>query len=192
MSENESVQSPAEVSSSDNKNSESQMKKIMIEKLTLNFCAGTNQKLLDKGFKLIQMISGKTPVKTVSNKRIPSWGLRPGLPIGCKITLRGKEANEMLSKLLEGIDKTLKEKSFDSQGNFSFGLKEYIDVPSLKYDPDIGIIGFEAAVTLYRKGYRVMRRKGMKTKISKTHRISAEEAKNFVRSNFGAKVGEEA
>jgi large subunit ribosomal protein L5 len=169
---------------------ENPMRKIKIDKITLNFGAGTNQNLLDKGIKLIKMISGKDPIKTVSNKRIPTWGLRPGLPVGCKITLRGAEAERVLAEVLKGKDGQLQEKYFDKQGNFSFGLKEYIDVPTFKYDPDIGILGFEIAVTLVRPGYRVIRRKILKSSISKRHRVSKEDAIKFMKDKFEVEFGE--
>ena len=59
------------------------MRNIGIEKVTLNIGAGKNPEKLDKGVKLIATITGKKPIKTITNKRIPSWGLRPALPIGC-------------------------------------------------------------------------------------------------------------
>ena len=67
------------------------MKDIRIEKVTLNIGAGKDQAKLEKGMKLIKNITGLSPVKTHSKKRIPEWGIRPGLPIGCKITLRNKK-----------------------------------------------------------------------------------------------------
>ena len=66
------------------------MKAIKIEKVTLNVGAGKEQSKLEKGIVLLKNITGINPVKTFTNKRIPTWGLRPGLPIGCKLTLRKK------------------------------------------------------------------------------------------------------
>src|SRR3989304_5124160 len=83
------------------------MTKIRVEKLTLNIGAGKDQVVLNKGVKLIKSITGLDPVKTVTQKRIPSWGLRPGLPIGCKITMRGKKVDELVPKLLAARDKKL-------------------------------------------------------------------------------------
>lgn len=62
------------------------MRNIRIEKVTLNIGAGKDQNKLDKARLLLKAITGIEPVKTVTQKRIPGWGLRPGLPIGCKIT----------------------------------------------------------------------------------------------------------
>ena len=77
------------------------MRNIEIEKLTLNVGAGKDQVVLNKGIKLIKSITGVNPVKTVTMKRIPTWGLRPGLPVGCKITLRGKSAVNLVPRLLD-------------------------------------------------------------------------------------------
>jgi len=77
------------------------MRNIRIEKITLNVGAGKEQTRLEKGVLLLKGLTGINPVKTFTNKRIPSWGLRPGLPIGCKLTLRKKKAEEILKRLLE-------------------------------------------------------------------------------------------
>lgn len=167
------------------------MKEIRIEKLTLNIGAGKDQTLLEKGLKLLKSMTGMTPIKTVTNKRIPTWGLRPGLPIGCKVTLRGKKAAELLKRLLESKANKLKESQFDDYGNIAFGIPEYIDIPDAKYDPEIGIIGLEACVTLERPGFRIKKRNLCKGKIAKGHQIKKEDAINFMTSNFKIKMGEE-
>ena len=164
------------------------MKEIRIEKITLNFGAGKDQSRLEKGIKLIKTISGKDPLKTYAKKRVPSWGLRLGLPIGCKITLRGEEAEALLTRLLAAKENILKPNVFDDQGNFSFGIQEYIDMTDVKYDPDIGILGFEAAVTLERPGYRVKKRRLKRRKLSVKHKISKNEAIEFVKAKFKVEV----
>jgi len=169
----------------------SQMKEIKIEKLTLNFGAGADQKKLAKGVKLIESITGVTPVKTKAKKRIPAWGCRPGLPIGAKLTLRGDEAKKLLVRLLAAKDNLLSLKSFDDNGNISFGIHEYVDIPGVKYDPELGIIGLETSVTLSRPGFRIKTRKIMKRKIPSNHRISKDDSINFLKSNFGLKIIEE-
>ncbi|MDO8740377.1 MAG: 50S ribosomal protein L5 [Candidatus Woesearchaeota archaeon] len=167
------------------------MKEIRIEKLTLNIGAGKDQTLLEKGVKLLKSMTGMAPIKTVTNKRIPTWGLRPGLPIGCKVTLRGKKATELLKRLLESKANKLKESQFDDYGNMAFGIPEYIDIPNVKYDPEIGVIGLEACVTLERPGFRVKKRKICKGKIAKDHQIKKEDAMNFMKKNFSIKIGDE-
>ena len=167
------------------------MKGIRIEKVTLNVGAGKDQNKLEKGILLLKNITGIDPVKTFTNKRIPSWGLRPGLPIGCKLTLRKKKAEEILLRLLDAKDSQLSLHQFDKEGNIAFGVHEYIDVPGVKYDPKIGIMGFEVCVTLERPGFRIKRRRIMKRKISNKHRIKKEEVIEFMKKKFNVKVGEE-
>lgn len=164
------------------------MRQIRIEKLTLNVGAGTNATKLEKGMKLIKNIVGKPPVKTFTNKRIPTWGIRPGLPIGCKLTLRKKHAVEILERLLKAKENKLVARQFDSSGNLSFGIHEYIDIPGAKYDPAIGIMGLEVCVTLERTGFRVKRRRTKNAKIPKKHTISKDEAIDYISNKFSVVV----
>ena len=161
---------------------------IKINKVTLNIGAGKDQVKLDKGIKLLKSITNVSPVKTVTSKRIPGWGLRPGLPIGCKVTLRRKNAVEVLKRLIQAKDNNLRESQFDNNGNIAFGIEEYIDIPGVKYDPEIGIIGLEVCVTLERNGFRIKRRKIAKKKIPKKHTITKQEAIDFMKKEFNIKL----
>src|SRR3989338_3311515 len=165
------------------------MKSIRIAKVTLNIGAGKDEDLLKKGLKLLRKLSPLTQVKTVAKKRIPEWGLRPGLAIGCKVTVR-KNAEELLRKLLVAKGKVLSPKCFDNNGNFSFGIHEYIDIEGLEYDPELKLMGLEVAVTLERPGFRVKHRATKTGKIGKRHLVSAEEAMTFVKKR-GIEVKEE-
>jgi large subunit ribosomal protein L5 len=160
------------------------MKEIRVEKVTLNIGTGKPGPELEKALKLLKDLSGKKPVETKTTKRIPTWSLRPGLAIGAKVTLRGKAAEELLGRLLESIDNQLTKKKFDNEGNFSFGIKEYIDIPGTTYNMEIGIIGLEVAVTLSRPGFRIKNRNIRKKKIPRRHRIPKEDAMNFVKEKF--------
>lgn len=174
---------------SEEKNPE--MRSIKVEKLTLNIGAGKDQAVLEKGMILLQNITGFPPVKTVTQKRIANWGLRPGLPIGCKITFRKQKAEELAKRLLAACNNTLSEVNFDENGNVSFGIHEYIDIPQVKYDPKIGIMGLQVSLTLQRPGFRIKRRKIMKRKIPRKHTINKKEAIIFMKNNFAVKLKEE-
>jgi len=167
------------------------MREIKIEKITLNIGSGKDQTKLDKTIILLKNITGLVPVKTFSKKRIPEWGLRPGLPIGCKITLRKEKAIELLKRLLDAKDNKLSEKQFDNEGNVSFGIHEYIDIAGVKYDPKIGVMGLEVCVTLERAGFRIKRRSVKKRKIPSRHKIRKKESMEFMQKRFNVKTGDE-
>jgi len=166
------------------------MKEIRIEKVTLNIGTGTTPDKANKGIKLLQALSESKPVKTITQKRIPTLGIRPGLVVGCKVTLRGKKAEELLARLLRARGDILAISHFDNQGNFSFGIKEYLDIPDAKYDAEVGIIGLSVAITLERPGSRVKKRKLQARELPPRHKISMQEAIGFVKNKFGIKVEE--
>lgn len=166
------------------------MKGIKVEKVTLNIGAGKDQNKLDKGIALIESLTGIKPVKTITNKRIMGWGLRPGLPIGCKLTLRKEKAMELIPRLLYAKDNILDERWFDENGNIAFGIPEYIDIQDAKYDAKIGVMGLQVCITLERPGYRVKKKKMKKGSIGKNHKIKKEEAIEFMKKEFNVKVGE--
>lgn len=165
------------------------MREIRIAKLTLNCGVGEAGDKLSKAMKLLEQITGKKPVKTTTMKRIPTWGIRPNLAIGCKVTLRGEEAKLLLERLLQAVDNKLPEYKFDNHGNLSFGVEEYILIPGVEYNVDVGIIGLDVCVTLERPGFRV-KRKLRSSKIGAKHRISKKEAIEFMRKNFSIKEEE--
>ena len=164
------------------------MREIKIEKITLNVGAGKDQAKLEKGMLLLKNIASLTPVKTYTSKRIPEWGLRPGLPIGCKLTIRKTAAEELLKRLLDAKENKLKKSQFDTEGNISFGIHEYIDIAGVKYDPKIGIMGLEVCVTLERPGFRIKRRSFKIRKIPSKHKITKDEAIEFIKKKFNAEI----
>ena len=167
------------------------LQELRIEKVTLNIGAGKDQKKLEKGMILIKAITGVDPIKTITNKRIMGWGLRPGLAIGCKITLRNKQAMDLIPRLLYAKDNVLDEKQFDDNGNLSFGIPEYIDIEGAKYDPKIGVMGLEACITFTKAGYRIKKRRVKTSKIGKKHKATKQESIDFMKKNFKIKLGGE-
>ncbi len=166
------------------------MKEIRIEKLTLNIGAGRDEKVLVKAVKLLKNITGIDPVQTVTNKRLAAWGLRPGLPIGAKITLRGEEVAPLVKRLLRAKDNIIKASWFDNHGNISFGIHEYVDIPEVKYDTEIGILGLQVSITLSRPGFRVKKRKIRKASIGGHHVITKDEAVKYLTETFGVAMEE--
>jgi large subunit ribosomal protein L5 len=138
--------------------------------------------------KLLNKISGMKVVSTITQKRIPTWDIRPGLQVGCKVTLRREKADELLKRLLTAGAEKINALKFDKFGNFSFGIPEYLDVAGIEYDAGIGIIGFDVAVTLERPGFRIKKRRNRKRIVSKKHSISKEEAINFIKQKYNFEV----
>lgn len=161
------------------------MKNIKLEKITLNIATGEPGENLDNAKKVLEEFTGKKAVKIKTKKR-NTFGIPKGREIAVKVTLRNKKALEILKRLLEANEYKIKASSF-SDGTFSFGINEHIDVPGLEYDPKIGIFGMDVTVTLERPGYRVKKRE-IKKKIGKNHRINSEETKNFAEKNLEVKV----
>lgn len=92
-------------------------------------------------------MTGQKPVRTHSKVTNPEFGIRKKQPIACKVTLRGEKAERILKMFLEGIGNKLKARQFDEYGNVSMGIDEHIDIPGMKYDPEIGIFGMNLSVT---------------------------------------------
>jgi len=167
------------------------MRAISVEKVTLNMGTGKEMPRMEKGIKLLTAITERKPVKTMTTKRIPTWGVRPGLPLGVKVTVRREAAVELLKRLLFAKENRMKEKNFGQHGDLAFGVSEYIDIPGMKYDPSIGVMGFDVCVTLVRPGFRVKRRSNMTRKISSRHSITKDEAIAFMKEKFEVELTEE-
>ena len=163
------------------------MRKIRLAKVTLNIGTGESGQKLEKAKKLMERLTGKTVVTTKTHDRT-TFGMAKGRPIGIKVTLRGENAVKLLKASFHAAGNKLKASSFDSTGNFSFGVEEYINMPIIKYDPEIGIMGMDVTVTLQRPGYRIKNRMLRPKKVGKAHRIKKEEAIEFVKKEWGIKI----
>lgn len=159
------------------------MRKIKIEKVVLSV-GGTGEDL-DKGYELLKFLTKRTPARVMSRKRIPSLGVRPKLEVGAVVTIR-KNPETLLKSLLSAGDNILK-RSQMSENNFSFGVKEYIEIPGTEYQRDIGIRGLDVTVVLKRSGRRVSLKKTKRGRVSKRQLISREEIITFMEENFKTK-----
>jgi large subunit ribosomal protein L5 len=160
------------------------MQEIKIEKVVLS--VGGTADYLEKGVKLLEMLTNKKPARMRSKKRIPTWSVRPGLEIGAVVTIRGKESEEILKKMLITIDNVLKKKQV-SENNFSFGIKEYIEIPGVEFQRDIGIMGFDVTVVFKTSGRRVKLKKIKKGKVPKRQIIPKEDIIKFMEERFQTK-----
>ncbi|MEM0359800.1 MAG: 50S ribosomal protein L5 [Candidatus Diapherotrites archaeon] len=167
---------------------ENPMREIRISKVVVNMGVGESGEELEKAIKIMQQITGAKIVKTKAKVKLPTWDIRPGLEIGAKTTLRGARALEFLKNALAAKENTLSERNFDNCGNFGFGIREHIELPKTKYDPKLGIRGFDVLVCLERPGYRVKKRKHCRSMVGKKHCISRKEAIAFVKEKLGVSV----
>jgi len=148
--------------------------------------SGATGDSLAKAKKLLEFISGSKAQVLQSMKRIPEFDVRPGLEVGTRVTLRGERALELLKKLLGAIDNEISKKQV-SENHFSFGLKEYIEIPGVEYQRDIGIRGFNVTVVFARAGLRVKRKKIKSGDIPKRQFVSKEEIMNYMKEVFKTK-----
>ncbi len=159
-----------------------------IAKVVVNVCVGTSGDPLERACRIVEQLTGQRPAKRKAKKTVKGFDIRKGEEIACTVTLRGERALNFLRKALQATGNKLPRHSFDRCGNFAFGIREHIDIPGTKYDPRLGIIGMDICVTLERRGYRVSRRKRTRAKVGRRHRLTQEEAIEFVRSELGVEV----
>jgi large subunit ribosomal protein L5 len=167
---------------------QSNMKEIRLEKVVLNMGVGKSGEAIEIAKKALDQISGKKSCARDAKATQRDWGVRKGEPIGAAVTSRGNDAIALLKRLLEAKGNQIKGSSFDNFGNVSFGILEHIDIPGIKYDPKIGILGLDVAVSLTRPGFNVRFRSKHKAKIGKSHKITSDEAKEFLKRAFGVKI----
>lgn len=164
------------------------MKEVRIAKVTANIGVGESGEKLQKAEKLLTELTGQKPARGISHATHPEFGVKKHAPIGAKVTLRKKKAVVFLKKAFEAIENRVPRKQYDLQGNLSFGIHEYIEMPGAKYDQDIGMFGLDVSVNLERPGYRISRRKKSPKKIPARSRITKEESMSFFKKNFGVET----
>lgn len=166
------------------------MRKPFIEKVVLSIGVGESGEKLQKAKKVLEDLTGQTAVLRQSKKSVKEWAIRKGENIAVSVTLRGDKATEILHSVLIPYDNRILRQAFDDRGNFSFGLDEHIKIPNVKYDPQIGIFGFNTSVRLIRPGMRVKVRRKNRTKVAKEHYVSRQEAIYYMQTIFGAEIVE--
>jgi large subunit ribosomal protein L5 len=164
------------------------MRDVRIEKVVVNIGVGEAGEKLTRAEKVIGLITGKSPTQTISTHTNKDLGIRKGMPIGVKVTLRKEEAPEFLKRAFWVKENKIMNYSFDPEGNFSFGISDYTDFEGMKYNPDIGIFGLDISVVLKRAGKRVKQRKRAKGQIPHSHRITRKEAVEWVSKTFDVEV----
>ncbi|HYB93070.1 MAG TPA: 50S ribosomal protein L5 [archaeon] len=167
------------------------MVKPRVEKVTVNMAVGKAGEPLERAVKVLQQITGQVPSRRKANKTIRDFGIRQGEPMACIVTLRGQIALEFLKKALQAVGNKLSQSRFDQYGNFSFGIREHIEIPGTKYIPELGIFGMNICVTMSRPGQRVSIRRRRTGKIGTSHRLTRGESIQFIKDLFGTEIGED-
>ncbi len=167
---------------------EQPMLRPKIEKVVVNMGVGKSGEPLEKAVKVLKEITGHTPCRRKAKTSIRDFGIRKGESIACIVTLRKQEALDFLKKVLTVLENKIPSQNFDKQGNFSFGLKEHIELPGVKYDPDVGIFGMDVCVSVTRPGYRVKNRRREKAKIGSDHILTRQESMVFISDTLGAEI----
>ncbi|QLG63346.1 50S ribosomal protein L5 [Halorarum salinum] len=163
-----------------------EMREPRIEKVVVHMGVGRGGRELADGEDILEAITGGKSVRTTAERAIAEFDIRPGDPIGAKVTLRGEDAREFLETALELVD--LSADQFDDNGNVSFGVAEHTEFPSQEYDPNVGIYGLDVTVALTRPGYRVSKRDKVTRSLPSKHRMSVEDAVTFLEREFEVEV----
>ncbi len=167
---------------------ENPMRAIRVGKVVLNIGLGKSGDAIERGKKVLEQVSGHKPSPRRAKKSVRDFGIHKGEPIGVMVTVRGSETKELIEKLLTAREKKLEESCFDPRGSVSFGVKEHIEIPGIRYDPAIGILGMNVSVLLERAGYRVSRRGRRTSRVGKNHFVSKADALGYFRNNFGVTI----
>lgn len=170
------------------KQDENPMLKPQIDKVTVNISVGKSGEPLEKATKILKQITGQEPCKRNAKKTVRDFGIRKGEPIACMVTLRKEKALEFLKRAFQAVDNKISKNCFDKHGNFAFGIKEHIEIPSVKYVPEMGIVGMDVSVSIVRPGYRVKSRRRGKSVIGKKHLMTPEIAVPFVKETLGVEI----
>lgn len=127
-----------------------------LEKITINMGLGeavANSKAVEQARSELALIAGQQPVVTKAKKSIAGFKLREGMPIGCKVTLRGAQMYEFLDRLVTIAMPRIRDfrgissKSFDGRGNYTLGLKEHLIFPEINYDKVEKVRGMDITFT---------------------------------------------
>jgi len=169
-------------------NSSNVMLQPRIAKVVVNIAKGQSGEPLEKAMEILEQITRQKPCTRKAKRTIRAFGIRRNEPISCLVTLRGRKAETFLKQSFESVGNRISLKSFDENGNFAFGIREHIDIPGTKYDPNLGITGMDVIVSVERPGYRVKHRRKAKSKIGRSHRLNRDDTIEFIKNSFGIVV----
>jgi large subunit ribosomal protein L5 len=164
------------------------MRMIRVGKVVVNIGLGKSGEAIERGKRVLEQVTGQKPAQTRAKRSVRDFGIHKGEPIGVVVTVREEEAVPLISKLLAAREKKLMESSFDPRGSVSFGIKEHIEIPGIRYDPAIGILGMNVSILLERPGFGVSRRSRRTSRVGRGHLVSRDEAMQYFKDNFGVTI----
>lgn len=163
------------------------MKRITISKVVVNIGVGKSGEPLEKAKQALEELTGQRPTVRGAKNSVRDFGIHKGEPIAAMVTLRREAALRFLHRTMAAKGNSLKASSFDNFGNLSIGIREHIDLPDTKYNPDIGIVGMDVSIALTRPGYAIAKKR-VRRSIGKGHRITKDDAIRFFEKQFGAVI----
>ncbi len=163
------------------------MREPRIAKVVVDICTGGGEDL-NRASTILEQLTGQAPIQSKARQTIRDFGIRKKEPIAVRVTLRHERAERFLRRAMKAKDDVLLIKNWDDDGNFAFGISEHINIPDVKYDPQLGVQGMNITVCIERPGFRVKRRRRQKTKVPYKHRITPEESMVFVKNKFGIEI----
>ncbi|XP_005353517.1 60S ribosomal protein L11-like [Microtus ochrogaster] len=160
--------------SQDQGEKENPKRELHIRKLCLSICVGEGGDRLTRAAKVLEQLTGQTPVFSKAKYTVRSFGIRRKEKIAVHCTVRGAKAEEIPEKGLKVREDELRKNNISDE-NFGFGIPEHIDL-GINYDPSTGIYGLDFYVVLGRPGFSIADKKHRTGCIGAKHRISKEEA----------------
>jgi len=165
------------------------MRDLKIGKVVVNITTGASGEPLERAMTILENLTGQRPAVRRAKQTIRTFGIRRNEPISCMVTLRGDSAEDFLRQAFPAVRNRINPRSFDRTGNFAFGIREHIDIPGQRYDPNLGIIGMDVMATVERPGFRVGRKRRAQSRVGRSHKVSREESIEFISQSFGVEVG---